>query len=111
MEHKHTPGPWRSKKARTLIHVQGDSPICEISVSANHIHEDSPGAKASYIATQEANARLIAAAPDLLDALQALFDSYKQLADSGDSGFWKLEEQPEGQQALAAIAKATGTQP
>lgn len=52
--------------------------------------------------------RLFAAAPDLLEALKALFQSYKDLADSGDAGYWRLEAQPEGQQALAAIAKAEG---
>lgn len=45
---------------------------------------------------------------DLLAALKALFDDYKQLADSGDAGFWALEDKPAGQQALAAIAKAEG---
>lgn len=39
-------------------------------------------------------------------ALQALFDSYKDLADSGDSGFWCLEDQPVGKQALAALKSA-----
>lgn len=43
---------------------------------------------------------------ELLGALQHLFNSYKSLADSGDAGNWKLEEQPEGIKALAAIAKA-----
>jgi hypothetical protein len=56
----------------------------------------------------EANARLIASAPDLLEALTALYASYKALADSGDAGNWRLEETDEGQQACAAIAKATG---
>lgn len=95
MTTKYTPGPWETKESATHIRVVG----------ANNevlFHDDK---RAPMV---KADARLIAAAPDLLDALQVLFDSYKQLADSGDSGFWKLEEQPEGQQALAAIAKATG---
>ncbi|NTG61800.1 hypothetical protein G6L45_16085 [Agrobacterium rhizogenes] len=53
-----------------------------------------------------ANARLIAAAPDLLEALKALFEDYKNLADSGDAGNWKLENLEVGKRALAAIAKA-----
>jgi hypothetical protein len=56
----------------------------------------------------EANAHLIAAAPDLLAALKALFADYKALADSGDAGHWSLEGLAVGQQALAAIAKAEG---
>ena len=59
---------------------------------------------------REANARLIAAAPEMYAALVVLFQSYKDLADSGDAGFWNLEDQAEGKQALAAIAKAEGKQ-
>lgn len=44
---------------------------------------------------------------ELLEALTELFRSYKALADSGDAGNWKLESQPEGKLAIAAIAKAT----
>jgi hypothetical protein len=55
-----------------------------------------------------ATARLIASAPDLLEALTALYASYKALADSGDAGNWRLEDTDEGQQTLAAIRKATG---
>ena len=42
----------------------------------------------------------------LLAALKALFDDYKRLADSGDAGFWKLEDLAVGKQASAAIAAA-----
>lgn len=48
----------------------------------------------------------------LRKALQALFDSYKQLADCGDAGNWSLEEQPEGKQAMEALGIPTSpTQP
>lgn len=36
--------------------------------------------------SEDHNGRLIAAAPELLEALESLFDNYKQLADSGDAG-------------------------
>lgn len=70
---------------------------------------DRGGAKSFYVGNETiANARLIAAAPDLLEALEVLFADYKQLADSGDAGFWKLEDTDEGKQAMAALAKARG---
>jgi hypothetical protein len=55
----------------------------------------------------EVNAKLIAAAPDLLHALNLLFDSYKSIADSGDAGNWRLEDTAEGKLAIEAIHKAT----
>ena len=51
---------------------------------------------------QNANARLIAAAPDLLEALKALLERYALAI--GNEGI-------ECYQARAAIAKATGEQP
>ena len=53
-----------------------------------------------------ANAKLIAAAPDLLDALIGLSSEYKSLADSGDCGAWKAEYQTEFIKAEKAIKKA-----
>ena len=53
-----------------------------------------------------ANAVLIAAAPLLAEALNALYEDYKGLADSGDAGFWKLEDLPVGKQAIAALLAA-----
>jgi len=52
--------------------------------------------------------RLIAAAPDLYDALAILWHRYKALADSGDAGFWSAEETDEGKAAIAALTKANG---
>ena len=43
---------------------------------------------------------------DVVAALQALFDDYKELADSGDAGLWSLEDTPVGKQALAALENA-----
>jgi len=105
MSNKHTPGPWFVER---LESTEGD-----FSVSTN----PDPAALKCYTAvtvgglsdgSEEANANLIAAAPDLLAALRALFDDYKRLADSGDAGNWRLEDLDEGKQALAALAKAEG---
>lgn len=58
--------------------------------------------------SEDDNGTLMAASPDLLEALQSLFDNYKQLADSGDAGNWRLEDEPAGKKALHAINKALG---
>ena len=44
----------------------------------------------------------------LCDALQLLFDDYKELADSGDAGNWKLEETDVGMKAIAALKAYRG---
>lgn len=92
MKNKHTPGQWM---------VAGRDQNGSIDIIADGLFiAEAIGGLAD--GEQEANARLIAAAPDLLEALVALFNDYK------DAGFWNLENVPEGKQALAAIAKARG---
>jgi hypothetical protein len=61
-----------------------------------------------YHPENRANARLIAAAPDLLDALRALLSRYVGLVNCGDCGNWNPEMEPEVQTARAAISKAEG---
>lgn len=91
----HTPGPWVIRTLENfgfnVVHYVGGDKFDILRVAKT---------------SEEANARLIAAAPELLAALQALFNSYKNLADSGDAGYWSIEDQPEGKQALAALAAA-----
>jgi hypothetical protein len=57
---------------------------------------------------RRSNARLIAAAPELLDALKAMLKMYCELVNSGDCGDWSPEEDEEVIAARAAIAKAEG---
>lgn len=79
---KHTPGPWHKLPARTLINIKGPKgeQICQIPIR------------------DKANAHLIAAAPELLEALQAIVMAPYGVA-LGD-----LEK------AKIAITKATGGQ-
>lgn len=103
-EIKHTPGPW-------VIIPGGDEwssgriatiePKPETMVETNYWTV----AEVNYRRDEHAdNARLIAAAPDLLEAMIKLHDSLKQLNDCGDVGRY-VEEEVEI--ARAAIAKAT----
>jgi hypothetical protein len=57
---------------------------------------------------KEANAYLIAAAPDLYAALEVLLEDSVQLANSGDCGNWDPETQAPIIAARAALAKARG---
>jgi len=53
-----------------------------------------------------ANAALIAAAPELYEALDALTKQYVQLASSGDCGFWDCETEPQVIAARSALLRA-----
>lgn len=90
---KHTPGPW-------TFNGGDDAPILHIyAPDDKHLfHGD------RSLAEQEANARLIAAAPEMLEALQAVADRCNGGIDSTD------QETGETFRALisAAIAKAGG---
>lgn len=52
------------------------------------------------------NARLIAAAPELLAALKALLERYTALVNCGDCGHWDPETEADVIQARAVLAKA-----
>ncbi len=77
---KHTPGPWRAKTYADFLGVfAGDAktPICDLGLAPA---PDWPAAEAEETT---ANARLMAAAPDLLDALKNLRRAYVSLLQSG----------------------------
>ena len=98
---KHTPGPWTIVEhswARTGIYAK------HIGIAALDIEGDADEAtQHEWEALMSANARLIAAAPDLLAALQEMtprFQDLRELAGFGESALTR--------EAHAAIAKATG---
>lgn len=98
---KHTPGPWRIDPIKA--HANGNRRIMAeqcttVAVVPEHLAAD---------------ARLIAAAPDLLEALKDLLDEAEWLRreyshDRERDGWDALEEDPCFTVARAAIAKATG---
>ncbi|MGB3846025.1 MAG: hypothetical protein WA940_09165 [Sphingopyxis sp.] len=67
------------------VHPLGDYGICDEA--------------AARIATQQE------AIDELVAGLRALFADYKLLADSGDAGFWSLEDLPIGIETLALLSK------
>jgi len=88
MDGKHTPGPWRIELYENFI-VSGT-----ISIATTCHNPDRE--------TTKANARLIAAAPDLLEALQVMLEhAYEEDWDMGQNGNYCIDV------ATAAIAKAT----
>lgn len=86
-EMKHTPAPWHLDEEFLAIHFNAWN-------GGISLHKDTPNGLA--------NARLIAAAPDLLAALEYM------LREQEKEGFG--DEMPDILQARAAIAKATGGQ-
>jgi hypothetical protein len=89
----HTPGPWHYKMK--TLHNTSSSPVAKILDASENV----PSIATCHDAkgTCEANARLIAAAPELLAALQALVND-KGLFTKAD--WWG--------KVLAAIDKANG---
>ena len=94
----HTPGPWRKVDVRGHLRVYGKSPEEPLCVFFMGETDDWQGFK-----NANANATLIAAAPDLLAALDTLV---KSLVDADEEGL--IEHAAEIIQARAAIAKARG---
>lgn len=96
MEAKHTPGPWTTDdidQSDFYRYVIGENKIvCRVRLK---------GFMGNKLEHAEANARLIAAAPDLLDSLSEIFD-YAGGADSA------LHDEYVMDRARAAIAKAEG---
>ena len=95
---KHTPGPWTFDN--------GIEFICTDTSSHGEWYGDWAVARVNILkAEAKANARLIAAAPELLDALKLMRDAF--LDTEGSHG---TLEQTATDAADAAIAKATGEQ-
>jgi hypothetical protein len=95
----HTPGPWATRQLTNSTRVYAEefnnAEICSI--------QRSRFASGPTAARREADARLIAAAPELLAALRGLVEDYEGAYGGND------EDAPKAlTDARAAIAKATG---
>lgn len=103
---KHTKGPWRllpEECDKPYIRVRGTHLGGRYKV-ANVITPVYEGIHAREAEETRANARLISAAPDLLEALALMVDATK--GKFGDLEFMAMASQ----KAYAAINKATGEQ-
>lgn len=95
----HTPGPWKVTDRFEISMDDGDVQPLVATVNADDASVSNEQA--------EADARLIAAAPDLLDVLRVLTDHAKETYPHFESD----RGQRDIAAALAAIAKATGETP
>lgn len=117
MTAKFTPGPWYTGEpfetfpgAGLRFHIsqaEGAPYTPHYSDVAQFVAETISSEK---LAIQQANARLIAAAPELLKSLEDCTRWMEMLRDSGDAGFWDWGKDSEYTAAIAAIRKATGEQ-
>lgn len=99
---KHTPGPWEANGYHIRQRVTGTRSIAEVAYTGPH-HTPPHEYPKSCRLVDEANARLIAAAPDLLEALEAIMGS-DIFEWNGSAAFWLQDK------VKAAIAKAKGEQ-
>ena len=108
----HTPGPWKVTEEYVPstgphVYVEAEPDSFGSAVTIAEVIED------PFKNTQPANARLIAAAPELLAALQTAQRTIRTWHGMGmgahEAQAWALyQASPEMQQITAAIAKAEG---
>lgn len=108
MKTQHTPGPWsvgpeNCGSGRNVYHFR-DYIAHTVGYNAK------PGSNQRTLTEQEseANAQLIAAAPELLEALQ---ECLRGVATPLSNHPWAVKQRKAHTQARAAIAKATGESP
>jgi hypothetical protein len=106
-EVKHTPGPWSNTPLQDTIWANsGNTKVCTVADLPWKEHPIT-GRRSSDAETEQANARLIAAAPELLEAckmLSSLAPSNEGIGGHAPIGAFFIA----AQKARAAIAKAEG---
>lgn len=108
-EAKHTPGPWHydwTQKVNGVIQSYAVGPARRPLDEIDHI--DTIVEVDNDTNNAEANARLIAAAPELLEALEQSLDWTVDFIESGDAGFWDVDKDENVIRMRSAIAKAKG---
>lgn len=115
MTSKHTPGPWEvaEEDGEFFVQVVNQPESCHpmfdrYRIVHGWIGGDPSDDPAPDLGTPEANARLIATAPELFEVLREMMRWYaKRKPDSQEFLPIHLQE-AEVQRAMCAIAKATG---
>lgn len=97
----HTPGPWTATESGGLLFVIDAGDYDHKADTGFFVGTVTDGGKEEHAA----NARLIAAAPDLLEALESLVSSEWMVTHS-----WGGDRDAVMAKARAAIAKARGEQ-
>lgn len=92
----HTPGPWFTSQPHGTIYI-------EARLQGSTLQEIASCGPTETPEQREANARLIAAAPELLEALEDLYEAYGRSTASDD---WNAEAT---RKAAAAIQRAGGS--
>lgn len=103
---KHTPGPWEfatptmAGNDRIIIEAYGFGSIAAISLNGAPRHQSRLDPTSIYyqeqITTMYANARLIAAAPELLEALKMATYDYEAMSSRDWAHIKELIEKAEG---------------
>lgn len=131
MEKKYTPGPWKAKFGKAALNsdnlnaggIIGNDDVNQVVAEICNVYDfEMVETDRIDFDTMYANAALIAAAPDLLEALEELLKSavilsddylqgYKYLPNEATISGWGkarwLKASAAGKQARAAISKAT----
>jgi hypothetical protein len=113
---KHTPGPWRIVNDGNYRLIEADigkswnnPTVCHLFVDVTPEDSVTIGPWYNSFDNDEANARLIAAAPDLLAALEALLnDDFADLFSARSADDARMARELLRIQASKAIAKAKG---
>lgn len=99
---KGTPGMWSYTDNGVFFDIKSGCDYIGDVCGSMHAFDNSVH---THDGVAKANARLIAAAPELLEALQGIMVKFGHM---GDASTWSISESVEGVKARAAISKALG---
>ena len=97
---RHTPGPWRAYTGEVRPQMMYRRNICILEESGERFMAVAADHHVDQVTEHEANAHLIAAAPDLLEACE---EALQRLG-----GRFQAEDMQAGRTLRAALAKARG---